>query len=79
MRVAEAVQAGYDSEFVTGLRRLLYEYADVFRLKLGHDPPVDMPPLKVHKAVRCKARRYSLPQREFMQSHVKELEDAGFI
>jgi hypothetical protein len=53
-------------------------------LTLGRDPPVKMPPLKVHMKqgsvpVKCKARRYSLPQREFMQKHVKELEDAGFI
>ncbi|ETV75436.1 hypothetical protein H257_10278 [Aphanomyces astaci] len=43
-----------------------------------------MPPLKVHLAdeprpIRCKARQYSLPQREFMQQHVKALEAAGFV
>ncbi|ETV75457.1 hypothetical protein H257_10298 [Aphanomyces astaci] len=59
-------------------------YVDVFRLSLGGDPPVKMPLLKVHLAngarpIRCKARRYSLPQREFMQQHVKELEAAGFV
>jgi hypothetical protein len=84
LRVAEALSAGCGPEFAAGLKALLVKYVDVFRLTLGRDPPVDMPPLKVHlkadaKAVRCKARRYSLPQREFMQGHMKELESAGFI
>ncbi|ETV79142.1 hypothetical protein H257_07229 [Aphanomyces astaci] len=76
--------AGCCAEFALGLSKLLAKYMDVFRLTLGRDPPVDMPPLKVHPTknsnpVRCKARRYSLPQREFMQKHVEELEKAGFI
>ncbi|ETV71525.1 hypothetical protein H257_13188 [Aphanomyces astaci] len=83
-RVADALLAGCGAEFALGLSKLLAKYMDVFRLTLGRDPPVDMPPLKVHptknsKPVRCKAGRYSLPQREFMQKHVEELENAGFI
>ncbi|KAF0701908.1 hypothetical protein AaE_016248 [Aphanomyces astaci] len=82
--VVEAVTAGCGSEFAANLAALLDKYVDVFRLSLGRDPPVKMPPLKVHLAngarpIRCKARRYSLPQREFMQQHVKELEAAGFV
>ncbi|ETV97426.1 hypothetical protein H310_09756 [Aphanomyces invadans] len=83
-KVVEASEAGCGAEFASGLAELLTKYVDVFRLTLGRDPPVDMPPLKVHlvptaKPVRCKARRYSLPQREFMQKHVEELASAGFI
>ena len=83
-RVADAAAAGCGSEFAAGLLQLLTKYVDVFRLNLGQDPPVSMPPLKVHlakdaKPVKYKALRYSLPQREFMQKHVKELETAGFI
>ena len=82
--VEEAKAMGCGPEFAFGLKALLDKYVDVFRLTSGRDPPVNMPPLKVqlkadHKAVRCKARRYSLPQREFMQHHVVELEQAGFI
>ena len=83
-KVAEAVVDGCGEELATGLAALLEKYVDVFRLTLGRDPPVSMPPLKVHltkdaRPVRCKARRYSLPQREFMQKHVLELEAAGYI
>ncbi len=33
--------------FATQLRDLLLRYADMFRLEIGRDPPVDMPPLRV--------------------------------
>ena len=46
-RVAEAKTAGCGSEFAAGLAKLLEKYVDVFRLTLGRDPPVKMPPLKV--------------------------------
>jgi hypothetical protein len=83
-KVAEAVVNGLPEPLAKELGAILVEFADVFRLTLGRDPPVKMPPLKVHlkpgaQPVKCKARRYSLPQREFMQRHVQELMDAGFI
>ncbi|KAH9136630.1 hypothetical protein AeRB84_018324 [Aphanomyces euteiches] len=83
-KVAEAVDYGCGDEFASRLSELFVLYSDVFRLSLGKDPPVSMPPLKVHlkegaKPIRCKSRRYSLPQRQFMQKHVRELEKAGFI
>jgi hypothetical protein len=83
-RVAEAKTSGCGEEFAAGLSNVLVKYVDVFRLTLGRDPPVKMPPLKVHlkpdaKPVRCKARRYLLPQRDFMKQHMKELEEAGFV
>ncbi|KAF0711038.1 hypothetical protein As57867_005399, partial [Aphanomyces stellatus] len=62
-KVVEAVAAGCGSEFAAKLAALLDKYVDVFRLSLGRDPPVKMPPLK----------------RDFMQQHVKELEAAGFV
>ncbi|KAF0717915.1 Aste57867_2017 [Aphanomyces stellatus] len=70
-KVVEAVTAGCGTEFAAKLAELLDKYVDVFRLSLGRDTPVKMPPLKVHLAngarpIRCRARRYSLPQREFM-------------
>ena len=82
--VQSARKKGMPTEFVEILRALLMKFKDIFRITLGRDPPVDMPPLKIHLKpgavpVKCKARRYSLPQREFMQSHVDELEAAGYI
>ncbi|OWY99768.1 hypothetical protein PHMEG_00029175 [Phytophthora megakarya] len=51
-------------------------------IKLGRDPPVDMPPLRVTLKpnaipVRCKARRYPAEHRAFMKKYVKELIDGG--
>ncbi len=67
----EVEDAGGSPIFTTQLRDLLLRYADVFRLELGRDPPVDMPPLRVKlrddaKPVRCKARRYGPEQGAFM-------------
>ncbi|KAF0717917.1 Aste57867_2019 [Aphanomyces stellatus] len=68
-KVVEAVAAGCGSEFAAKLAALFDKYVNVFRLSLGRDPPVKMPPLQVHLAdearpIRCKARRHSLPQRD---------------
>jgi hypothetical protein len=70
-KVQEVDDAGGSPILTTQLRDLLLRYADVFRLELGRDPPVDMPPLRVKlrddaKPVRCKARHYGPEQRVFM-------------
>ncbi|ETV98987.1 hypothetical protein H310_08460 [Aphanomyces invadans] len=74
--------AGCGDDFATQLSKLLVRYEDVFRLTLGRDPPVDVAPLVVTlkqgaEPVRCKARRYSKEQRDFMANHVAELVAAG--
>jgi hypothetical protein len=46
-KVQEVEDAGGSPIFTTQLRELLLRYADEFRLELGRDPPVDMPPLCV--------------------------------
>ncbi len=83
-KLAGAVAAEYDPGNAADLVKLLAKYVEVFQLTLGDDPPVDMPPLKIHlksdaKPIRCKARRFSLPQRDFIQKHIQELQDAGFV
>ncbi|RHY00208.1 hypothetical protein DYB36_013349, partial [Aphanomyces astaci] len=83
-KVVEALTADCGSEFVAKLAALLDKYVDVFRLSQVRDPPVKIPPLKVHlgngaRPIRCKARRYSPLQREIIQQHVKQLEAAGFV
>ncbi|KAF0712314.1 hypothetical protein As57867_004858, partial [Aphanomyces stellatus] len=80
VRECEARNCG--DYYATSLWRLLVRYADVFRLTLGRDPPVDVEPLRVTmkagaEPVRCKARRYSKEQRDFMARHVDELKAAG--
>ncbi|KAH9078958.1 hypothetical protein Ae201684P_020021 [Aphanomyces euteiches] len=81
-KVGECRVAGCDDSYAVELGKLLVKYEDVFRLKLGRDPPVKVEPLRVTlkadaKPVRCKARRYSKEQREFMAKHVDELQAAG--
>ncbi|KAE9201399.1 hypothetical protein PF005_g14970 [Phytophthora fragariae] len=81
-KLDEAANLGCSSEFRAKLAELLSEYRDVFRIKLGQDPPVDMSPFKVTLKpdavpVRCKARHYAPEDRAFMKKHVQELIDAG--
>ncbi|KAH9120292.1 hypothetical protein AeMF1_007481, partial [Aphanomyces euteiches] len=81
-KVGECRAAGCDDSCAIELGKLLVKYEDVFRLKLGRDPPVKVGPLRVTlkadaKPVRCKARRYLKEQREFMAKHVDELQAAG--
>ncbi|OWY92822.1 hypothetical protein PHMEG_00038016, partial [Phytophthora megakarya] len=46
-KLNDASQLGCSATFRAELESILFEYRDVFRIKLGRDPPVDMPPLKV--------------------------------
>ncbi|KAF0706972.1 hypothetical protein AaE_013844 [Aphanomyces astaci] len=81
-KIIECRAAGCGEDFATALWALLLRYEDVFRLSLGRDPPVDVAPLRVTlkagaEPVRCKARRYSKEQWDFMDKHVEELQAAG--
>jgi hypothetical protein len=57
-----AVEKGFSAERAAELRRIATRF-DIWRLKLGDDPPAHVPPMKVRlKPVatpyRCKVRRY---------------------
>ena len=78
----EALSAGASIEFGENLWNLLQKYADIFRLVLGRDPPVNIAPLKVRLKpggvpTQCKARRYPQEHRDFMAKHMKKLVEAG--
>ncbi|KAE8983544.1 hypothetical protein PF011_g21139 [Phytophthora fragariae] len=80
--IQSVIASGCSPKLERGPDQLLDRYRDVFRLVLGRDPPVDMPPLKVtlkpdSEPVRCKARRYPEEQRQFMRRHVEELVRSG--
>ncbi|POM64770.1 Hypothetical protein PHPALM_19656 [Phytophthora palmivora] len=80
-KLNEASGLGCSAVLRDELAKILFQYRDVFRIQLGRDPPVDMPPLKVTlkpnaTPARCKARRYPAEHRAFMKKHVKELIDA---
>jgi hypothetical protein len=64
------------------LRQLVTECQEVFRLKLGADPPANVNPLFIElrdgaETVRMSARKYAPPQLKFMRDTIHELEELG--
>jgi hypothetical protein len=60
------------------------ECKDVFRLKLGADPPANVKPLFIKlrdgaEPVRISARKYAPPQLKFMRDKIRELEELGLV
>lgn len=72
---------------IGGLKKLeevVYEYSDVFRIRLENDPPAKVSPMMVKlnsNAVPFKAntRRYKPEQYKFLEIWTKKLEEYGFI
>jgi hypothetical protein len=66
------------------LRQLVTECKDVFRLKLGADPPANEKHLVVKlrddvEPVLLSARKYAPPQLKFMPDKIHELEELGLV
>lgn len=83
-RLHEAVKAGASEMQIQKLKEVLHEYKDVFRIKLGADPPVKIEPLQVHlkpdvKPPRAKPRKLPPLQTEFIRRRIKELQKFGLI
>ena len=83
-RFDEAVAQGLPRELHDELRSLLQEFADVFRTKLGADPPVSVPPMRIvlkdgARPVRVRLRRYSPPQAAFLRKKTDELLALGLV
>jgi hypothetical protein len=60
------------------------EWKDIFRLKLGADPPANVKPLVIKlrdgaDAVRMSARKYAPPQLKFMRDKIHELKELGLV
>jgi hypothetical protein len=69
---------------VQSLRQLVTECKDVFRLKLGADPPANVKLLVIKlrdgaEPVRMSARKYAPPQLKVMRDNVCELEELGLV
>uniref|UniRef100_H3H8H0 Reverse transcriptase n=1 Tax=Phytophthora ramorum TaxID=164328 RepID=H3H8H0_PHYRM len=82
--VDEALANGMPGEHVDRLRSLVHEHGDVFRERLGDDPPALVELLKVtltDDAVSfcCKPRKYAPLQSAFLREYTAELEKRGFI
>jgi len=80
----EAVENGLENDAAAELSSLLMEYIDIFRTKIGCDPPANIPPMEISlvshaKPVRVKVRRYSPPQAAFLRKKVEELLSMGLI
>ena len=45
-KMKEYLEKGMPKNDAKNLKELLFEFEDIFRITLGRDPPVDMPPLK---------------------------------
>jgi hypothetical protein len=79
-----AEQAGMSRDGVQRLRQLVTECKDVFRIKLGADPPANVKPLVIKlrdgaEPVRMSARKYAPPQLKFMRDKKRELEEMGLV
>jgi hypothetical protein len=84
LMISKAVEAGFPGESLPKLEELLEEFRDIWRLKLGTDPPVKVPPMKVILKqnaipVLCKSRRYPPNHRLYMREHVNELVQFGLV
>jgi hypothetical protein len=78
LMVTKAIAEVLHEEFVAPMRSLLEEFKDIWRLRLGPDPPVSVEPMKIvlkenFKPVMCKAWRYPPNHREYMRTHLDEL------
>ena len=83
-RVDEAILNGLPTSIQEQLTILVIQHLDIFRLKLGHDPPARVPPLRIRladdaKPVRAKCRNYTPPQRQFLKEKVDELLQLGLV
>jgi Reverse transcriptase (RNA-dependent DNA polymerase) len=82
--LTRAEQAGMPRDGVQSLRQLVTECKDVFRLKLGADPPANVKPLVIKlrdgaEPVWTSARKYAPPQLKFIRDKIRELEKLGLV
>jgi hypothetical protein len=69
---------------VHSLRQLVTECKDVFRLKIGADPPANVKPLFIKlrdgaEHVRMSALKYAQPQLKFMRDKIRDLEELCLV
>jgi hypothetical protein len=82
--LTSAEQTGMSRDGVQSLRQLVTEWKEVFRLKLGGDPPANEKFLVIKlrdgaEPVQMSARKYAPPQLKFMRDKVQELEERGLV
>lgn len=73
-----------DKDLRPTLINLVSEFKDIFRIKLGKDPPVDVEPMNIEfdgntRPVKVRMRTYSPEQLSFLKKKIEELIEAGYI
>ena len=81
---SKAKDSGISERGLHCLENIFKEYRDVFRIKLGSDPPANVPPLKISlmenaAPYRSPQRRYGQQARDFIVNTIRELEAIGAI
>jgi hypothetical protein len=82
--ITSAKQACMSRDGVKIFRQLVTECKDVFRLKIGSDPPANVKPLVIKvrngaEPVQMSARKYAPPLLKFMCDKIHELEEMGLV
>jgi hypothetical protein len=75
---------GISDDGVVKLDAPLVEFRDIWRLRLGNDPPADVPPIEIQMKpdvgpLIAKVRRYAPTHRAFISAQVAKMEDQGII
>ncbi|EGZ22769.1 hypothetical protein PHYSODRAFT_495714 [Phytophthora sojae] len=82
--VDDAVKAGFPHEFKDALRDATNEEVDLWRTKLGADPPAKLEPLRVvlvdgSTPYRTKPRQYSELKTKFLRDYGRQLEEFELV
>ncbi|KAE8981747.1 hypothetical protein PR001_g23913 [Phytophthora rubi] len=78
-----AIADGFPREYKKELTRIALRF-DLFRSRLGADPPAKVPPVRIRlkpgaKPYRCKARKYPPEVRRFMEDFNAKLVELGWV
>ena len=82
--LSDASLKGMSEEGLNILRTMLREFKDIFRTSMGPDPPARIDPLRIRMKKGCRPRRatqrrYAAPQRAFISSTIKNLEEVKAV
>ena len=82
--VRDAIDNGLSAHLEEPALRLVTKYKNVWRRSLGPDPPAKVTPLVTKlkagaEPVRCKARRYSKEQSEYLHDITTQLKEYGLV
>jgi len=83
-KIREAKENGMSAVGLRTIEELLCEFKEIFRIKLGPDPPAKVEPLRIrlkpgHRPIRATQRRYAPQQRAFISSTIQRLQKIGAV